>query len=133
MPCGLTSDPSSYQRLMNHILQPHKNTFILVYLHGISFLVTHSKIIYNTSTLLVPYLHPMTYAYDFKNVLLRATNSNTSVIGFAKMDKDLPTIRSRMSPNGNALKRFKKLNAFSVSVTSIDAIFTASHICPPPI
>jgi hypothetical protein len=31
VPFGLTSASFSYQRLMNYILQPHKNTFILVY------------------------------------------------------------------------------------------------------
>jgi hypothetical protein len=35
MPVGLTFAPSSYQHFMNHILQPHENTFILVYFDGI--------------------------------------------------------------------------------------------------
>ena len=35
MPFGLTSAPSSFQRLMTSILQPHKHTFILVYLDDV--------------------------------------------------------------------------------------------------
>ena len=31
MPFGLTSAPSSFQRLLNHILKPHENPFVLVY------------------------------------------------------------------------------------------------------
>jgi hypothetical protein len=69
MPFGLTCAMSSYQRLVNHILKPHKNTCILVDLDEL-FFVTHLKITYNTLTYLFFYLHPMTYAYDFKNVFL---------------------------------------------------------------
>ena len=35
MPFGLTNAPSAFQRWMNHVLQPHKNTFILVYLDDV--------------------------------------------------------------------------------------------------
>ena len=35
MPFGLTSAPSSFQRLLNHILKPHENPFILVYLDDV--------------------------------------------------------------------------------------------------
>jgi hypothetical protein len=38
MPFRLTCAPSSYQRLMNHILKPHENTFNLVYLDDIQIL-----------------------------------------------------------------------------------------------
>ena len=35
MPFGLTSAPSSFQRLLNHILKPHENPFVLVYLDDV--------------------------------------------------------------------------------------------------
>ena len=35
MPFGLTSAPSSFQRLLNHILKPHQNPFVLVYLDDV--------------------------------------------------------------------------------------------------
>jgi hypothetical protein len=89
-------------------------------------------ITYNTLTLLFPYSHPMTYDHDLKNVFLRAANLNTSVIWLVETDKDLPTIKSKLSPNGNAPNRFKKPNAFSVLATSINTMFTATHIWPLP-
>jgi hypothetical protein len=80
MPFGLISAPSSYQRLIYYVLQPHKNTFFLVHLDDSLILATHPMITYNTLTLLFPYLHPMTCAYDFKNVVFSlATNLNTWV------------------------------------------------------
>ena len=35
MPFGLTSAPSSFQRLLNRILKPHENPFVLVYLDDV--------------------------------------------------------------------------------------------------
>ncbi len=35
MTFGLTSLPSSFQRLLNHILKPHDNPFVLVYLDDV--------------------------------------------------------------------------------------------------
>ena len=35
MPFGLTSAPSSFQRLFNYILKPHENPFVLVYLDDV--------------------------------------------------------------------------------------------------
>ena len=35
MPFGLTSAPSSFQLLSNHILKPHENPFVLVYLDDV--------------------------------------------------------------------------------------------------
>ena len=35
MPFGLTSAPSSFQRLLNTILKPHQNPFVLVYLDDV--------------------------------------------------------------------------------------------------
>ncbi len=35
MPFGLTSAPSAFQRLLNHILKPHENPFVLVYLDDV--------------------------------------------------------------------------------------------------
>jgi hypothetical protein len=35
MPFGLTSTPSSFQRLLNHILKTHENPFVLVYLDDV--------------------------------------------------------------------------------------------------
>ena len=35
LPFGLSSGPSSFQRLLNHILKPHVNSFVLVYLDDV--------------------------------------------------------------------------------------------------
>jgi hypothetical protein len=47
------------------------------------------------------------------------------------MDKNLPAIKSKLSPNANALKRFKKANDFSVFVPSIDDMFSVTHTSLP--
>ena len=35
VPFGMSSSPSSFQRLLNRILKPHVNSFVLVYLDDI--------------------------------------------------------------------------------------------------
>jgi hypothetical protein len=92
VPFGLTSAPSSYQRLMNHILHPHKNTFILVYFDDICFLAIPLTTIFDTLTLLSPSLPHMTFASASKNGFLLVTNSNTSDIWLAKRANVLPIV-----------------------------------------
>jgi hypothetical protein len=47
------------------------------------------------------------------------------------MAKYLPTIKSKLSPNGTALKWFKTL-VFLVFAIYVYTLFTATHIWPPP-